>query len=404
MFFVIAAQPLAAFFNNHQLATLFYLTPLFLMIQGGASIAVGLLSRAHRIVEVEKSQTLYSTLINLLVSLLLALAGFDFMALVIGLLVGEMVCAIRLYCLLHHKFRVKFYRDSFLKIKSALKSYYYISFVSNFNQFIDQILIGKFLGVEAVGVYTRAVQLREYPLFVFSKTVVRVIFPVLSDIQESSERVKAAMLKTLNLTLLLLFPLTLFLSMGADAIVLVVLGNQWGEVIDIMSILMLGVPFMVCAGIFHSALKAANQESAIAKYLTVYSMVLIVTLLIGVNFGAMGIAAAVTLTAAIHCLNYATLYARILTISFTDYLKTLKDGIIFSIFNGVVLFLLQSHLAESLPFLKLLAFSGVFFILNVSLLLFFPSVLVSGHTVWLRTRVLDYVKRLFNQKLSMLRV
>ncbi|MBX2857971.1 MAG: oligosaccharide flippase family protein [Cellvibrionaceae bacterium] len=404
LFFVSMAKPLAAFFGNTELAYLFYLTPIFLLIHGFGSVAIGLLSRAHRVVDVERSQTLYSTLVNLAVSLFLAVLGFDFMALVIGLLVGELICAIRLYCILQQKFAVRYHKESFYKIKSALKSYYYISLVSNFNQFIDQILIGKFLGLAAVGIYTRAVQLREYPLFIFSKTVVRILFPVLADIQDKPARVRVAMLKTLNLTLLLLLPITVFLYLESEAIVLVVLGDQWHKVVGVMSILMLGVPFMVCSGIFHAALKAANRESAIARYLTVYSVMLIISLSIGVQYEAHGIAIAVTFTAAMHCVNYAVLYARTMSISFFDYLGVSRAGSLLAFIVAMILLGMELILADTPAILKLFIVSAVFSSTAVALLLLLPKSIISSDGLWLRRRLLEHIRLIIGRRFPAIKV
>ena len=98
-----------------------------------------------------------------------------------------------------------------------------IYIASNF----DKVLLGRFWGVEAIGIYGRAYQLVNIPIENLNSAAGEVAFSALSRLQGDLERLKNYFLKGYSLVLTLTLPITIACALFADDVVLVFLGAKW---------------------------------------------------------------------------------------------------------------------------------------------------------------------------------
>jgi O-antigen/teichoic acid export membrane protein len=94
-------------------------------------------------------------------------------------------------------------------------------------QYFYNNVIGKLFTVEALGLYTKAVQLQEFPVKTIASIFHRVAFPVFSAIQDETERLKNAVSKTLRTMSFFTFPILIGLIAIADPLIEVVLTEKW---------------------------------------------------------------------------------------------------------------------------------------------------------------------------------
>lgn len=102
---------------------------------------------------------------------------------------------------------------------------------------VDYLLIGRYLGKESLGYYTLAYRIMVYPLQNISSVLNRVMFPVLSKVQDDNTRIAAGYLRVVEYTALISFPLMLGVVALADPLVHVVFGDKWLQVIPLLTIL-----------------------------------------------------------------------------------------------------------------------------------------------------------------------
>jgi PST family polysaccharide transporter len=111
----------------------------------------------------------------------------------------------------------------------------------------DNLLVGKFMGTEALGFYARAYSLMLLPLTQVVSVVAPVLFPALSTIQDDKARVRRAYLRVMDLLTFATFPLMLGLAAVAEPFVLGVFGQKWAGVTPIIQILaFVGITQTVC--------------------------------------------------------------------------------------------------------------------------------------------------------------
>ncbi|MFH1858294.1 MAG: lipopolysaccharide biosynthesis protein [Candidatus Omnitrophota bacterium] len=107
---------------------------------------------------------------------------------------------------------------------------------------LDNILIGKFLGVSALGFYAIAFNLATFLSHYVAGRMHAVLFPVFSRIQEDTEMLKRAFLKSFKMISLMAIPFGLFLFAAAPTFLSVVYGERWLPAGSVLRIL-------ACAGI-----------------------------------------------------------------------------------------------------------------------------------------------------------
>lgn len=148
------------------------------------------------------------------------------------------------------------------------------------------LLIGKFMDSSSLGIYTRAQGLVLVPVMAGVGIVGRVMFPILSSIQNDTERVKRTYLRTIRLIAFVTFPMMLGLLVVAESFVLTLLGSSWAAVAPIIQIFCcFGITQTLCypAG---SIFLVKNRTDLLLKWSTVSAGILITSVIIGISFGA----------------------------------------------------------------------------------------------------------------------
>jgi len=98
---------------------------------------------------------------------------------------------------------------------------------------LDKILLGRFWGVDALGIYGRAYQLVNIPTDNLNSAAGGVVFAALSRVQNEPGRLRSYFLKGYSLVLSLTVPITLMCGLFGDDIIRVFLGAKWHSAIPV---------------------------------------------------------------------------------------------------------------------------------------------------------------------------
>jgi O-antigen/teichoic acid export membrane protein len=108
--------------------------------------------------------------------------------------------------------------------------------VNYFARNLDSLLIGKFLGAQALGYYSLAYKLMMFPLQNFTWVVTKVMFPAFSKIQDDLVRVRRNYLKMVKAVALFSFPFMAVLWGMTPEVIRIFYGPQWDAVIPLVRI------------------------------------------------------------------------------------------------------------------------------------------------------------------------
>jgi PST family polysaccharide transporter len=101
----------------------------------------------------------------------------------------------------------------------------------------DYLLIGRFLGAQELGYYTLAYRILLFPIQNISAVVGRVMYPVLSTMQNDNDRFSSAYLRVVGGVAFISFPLMTGVFFLAKPFVLTLFGEEWEPVILLIMIL-----------------------------------------------------------------------------------------------------------------------------------------------------------------------
>ena len=154
----------------------------------------------------------------------------------------------------------------------------------------EKVLIGRFWGADAIGIYGRAYQLVNIPTEQLNSAVGEVGFAALSKLQDDPVRLKSYFLKGFSLLLGLALPITVTCVLFADELVFVVLGPKWKDAAAIVRLLAPAIAIFAIINplewfIFSIGLGARSLRIAL-----VFAPFMITGYVIGLPYGPKGVA------------------------------------------------------------------------------------------------------------------
>lgn len=163
---------------------------------------------------------------------------------------------------------------------------------------IDKFIVGRILGDTVLGIYSVSYQLVLRPFSLLNPVFNRVALPLFAHVQEDDDRLIRGYLKTLKLVALISFPIYLSIIIGSELFIEILLGPKWAEAASVLRILGgLGVFFAIGNPI--GSLLLAKGRADIGFYWNIFALlVYMFAILVGSNFGLLGVASAFLLAAA----------------------------------------------------------------------------------------------------------
>lgn len=164
--------------------------------------------------------------------------------------------------------------------------------VNFFARNLDSILIGRFWGSNELGYYDRANRLLLFPMSQVMNPMSQVMVPALSRMTDHPSRYRNAFLKSLSAVLLVILPGVAFATATADYLIPLLLGPQWTETAEIFRALG-----------FASLLQSVNNPAGwlfvsqgrtgeFLRWGIAGSVLVVLGFVIGLKFGAVGMAIA----------------------------------------------------------------------------------------------------------------
>ena len=210
---------------------------------------------------------------------------------------------------------------------------------------LEKVLLGRFWGADAIGLYGRAYQLANIPTDNLNSAVGEVAFSALSRVQDDPLRLKSYFLKGYSLVLALTLPITILCGLFANDAISVLLGVKWQEAAPIFRLLAPTILIFAMINPFSWLLFAIGKVERSLKIALVIAPLVIAGYVIGLPHGPKGVALGYSAAMALWVLPHIAWCVRGTAISFWDVIQILSRPLI----SGVV--------AAVLPLLLLL-FSG----------------------------------------------
>jgi len=235
----------------------------------------------------------------------------------------------------------------------------------------EKVLLGRFWGAEAIGVYGRAYQLVNIPTDNLNSAVGEVAFSALSRVQDDPPRLRSYFLKGYSLVLALTLPITIVCAIFAREAISILLGPKWTEAVPIFRLLAPTILIFAMINPFSWLLFALGKVERSLKIALVIAPLVIAGYVIGLPYGPKGVALGYSAAMALWILPHIAWCVHGTAVSFPDVLQTLSRPLISGAVASVLPLLLQSSYGQQLsPLIRLLVGVALFLGVYAAMLLY----------------------------------
>lgn len=249
----------------------------------------------------------------------------------------------------------------------------------------DNVVVGRWMLTGALGIYGRAYQLMAMPAMFLGEVVDRIVFPLLSRVQDDKDQLRLAYSRGVSLIASVMTPAAATGIALAPEIVLVVLGDGWDEVVVPFQVLMSGLVFRTGYKISDMLARATGTVYARAWRQAIFAGLIFAGAFVGKAWGVTGVACGVVsaLTA-----NYLMMAWLSITTTgllwrrfFGLHLRGLSFGVLFGALAHGAAEILR---AEGMPAWSVLGFGALAAVTGFLVLVrAAPGRVLGGDGVWL---------------------
>lgn len=316
------------------------------------------------------------------VAIVCALSGFGYWSLIYGALVESFLNAIMLFALQRPPSSPLMHGPSVRRILGRGVGYSTARIV-NFGALQgDNVIAGRILGADGLGVYSRAYRLMSIPADLYTQVAERLVFPAFAQFQGDPARLRRAFLSGLSLTAVVGLPLSALLYMLGPDIVTVALGAKWESVIAPFTILALASYFRLGAKICGSLInaRAALREMILVQIL--YATSVIGLGVLAAPHGVMWLAASTSLSVFIFFCAISVTACRAADVRLIDFAAAHAHGLALGAATAGLTWLALTvlHQVGAPPLVRLIGCVGVAMVFAVALAGWSPPFLVGAST------------------------
>lgn len=225
------------------------------------------------------------------VSVVLAVAGLGVWSIVYGTIGGALVSTLYLW-------RASPWRPRWAPSLRELGEIWRFSmhlFAANLAWFVflgqaDKFVVGRWLGLTALGVYSLAQRAVSYPLSSVGSVVGQVLYPALSRLQGDTEAMGRVFTRASASVAMLLFPAMAGVAIVASPAVTAFLGPEWKELAPLVWILAPAGAIQAVTSLSYHLTTAVGRTDWTLRWQLVQAVVYLASYFVGIPWGVTGVA------------------------------------------------------------------------------------------------------------------
>jgi teichuronic acid exporter len=227
---------------------------------------------------------------------------------------------------------------------------------------LDQIVIGRMLGKDALGVYSFAGDFAKQPMEEITSIVSRVVPGVFTNVQHDMPQMRRYFLILTEFLSYLVFPVGVGIALTADRVVAVALGPQWQDVVEPLRILCIYAAFLSAQALVAHILLWTGQFRALMWCSILTVVMLLPSFYLGARWGGLvGVAWMWTIIYPLSNIPPLVIGFRTIGIRFADWFEVMRAPLLACGVMIVVVLTMRYQVTarlEPLPALAVEAGSG----------------------------------------------
>jgi O-antigen/teichoic acid export membrane protein len=183
----------------------------------------------------------------------------------------------------------------------------------------DNLVVGRWLGAAALGIYSRAYQFMQVPTGLIADVLDKVLFPTMARVQDDSRRLASAYLRATAALVLVMLPVGVVAAVLAPELVTVAFGNRWQALVSPFQVLALGMVFRAGIRMSDSLSRATGRIYRRAWRQWLYGGLVFFGAWVGLRWGITGVAIGVLSALFTNYLMMAHLSLSIIQVSWAKF-------------------------------------------------------------------------------------
>ena len=224
---------------------------------------------------------------------------------------------------------------------------------------MEKVLLGRFWGAEAIGLYGRAYQLINIPTDNLNQSVGEVAFSALSRVQNDPPRFKSYFLKGYSLVLAMTIPITIMCAFFADDLILVLLGPKWSSAAVIFRLLAPTILIFAMINPLAWLMFALGLVGRSLRIALVLAPIVITGYLAGLRYGPKGVAFGYSVVMTLWVIPHIAWCVKDTVVSLRDILVTVRRPLFSGLVGAAVAFGVHYVCVALMPALPRIIIAGV---------------------------------------------
>ena len=282
MFFT--APAISRFFNEPQLIRLVQVLAVLLVVDSFTIIQRTILTKRIAF-KLQTKISVISSIISGIFGIALAFRGFGVWSLVVKQISQRAINSLLLWLWNRWRPLLVFSKKSFTELFSFGYKLLISGLIDTLYRNIYLIIIGKYFSAQALGFYTRADQFKALPSENIVQIVGRVSYPVLAQMQDDKNVLKANYKKIIKSTMLITFVLMMGMAAVAEPMIIVLIGEPWRtSIVYLQMLCFVGMMYPLHA-LNLNMLNVQGRSDLFLKLEIIKKILAVPVIVIGVLFG-----------------------------------------------------------------------------------------------------------------------
>jgi len=212
----------------------------------------------------------------------------------------------------------------------------------------DIFIGGRVLDPHELGLYAEALFLTQIFVSKFIPPLNDVAFPAYARMQADTSAIRWSFLRALRLIMLVACPLYLGMAASAEPLVLSLFGEKWRAMTPFVELLALAMPFMTIQVMFPPVCNALGRPGLTTLISATGALIMPFAFLIGIRFGAIGLAWAWLAAYPLFTLATVRIAGRPIGLRVVDLVQAVAPGIGCSIAMALLVMLCDRSLPDGM--------------------------------------------------------
>lgn len=284
------SEPLARFYGEPEVAPLFAVLSVSFFVTALGSTQQSLLIREMSFRRLELRQ-IAATVAGAAVGIAVAIWGFGAWAIVAQLLVEATVSTVLLWYLAEWWPSATFSFASLRRLGGFAGNVFGENLLYQAGRNVGSLLIGRFLGASALGMYALATNIVLVPFSRIAGPLQQVFFPAFSRMGDDLPRMADTWIRATRLVGVISIPALVGLMVVASDFVEVVLGPKWIDATPVIQILAIVGLIQSLQTLCGEVLLALGRANWLLRFTALWFVASLTSFAVGVRWGIVGVAA-----------------------------------------------------------------------------------------------------------------